>query len=87
MLVLSSDVGDKIYAGPVTITIIRASYGKVRLGFEAPPEVDITRADAVIKGPRANHPGIPESCPSVTAATSAALVRAYPPEYTEHELA
>jgi carbon storage regulator len=53
MLVLSRKVGEQVLIGDnimVTVTEIRG--GKVRLGFEAPDDVQICRPDAVNKTPR-----------------------------------
>jgi carbon storage regulator len=46
MLVLSRKIGEKVViGGAITITIVRASSGRTRLGVEAPPDVAILRAE------------------------------------------
>lgn len=45
MLVLSRFRGQKIVIGNVTLVVLSVSADKVRLGFEAPREVNITRAE------------------------------------------
>lgn len=52
MLVLSRYAGEKIYIGPdVEIVVVEVREdGRVRLGIEAPKEVEIVRDDAGRKG-------------------------------------
>lgn len=46
MLVLTRKVGEKICIGDdITITVVEIDRGKVRLGFEAPREVQIMRSE------------------------------------------
>lgn len=46
MLVLSRKVGEKIYIGEnITITVVDASRGKIRLGIEAPRDVAVYRSE------------------------------------------
>jgi sRNA-binding carbon storage regulator CsrA len=57
MLVLSRCPGEEIHLhcpGGVTVTlaVVRLKDGKVRRGIAAPPEVVVTRPDAVCRVPR-----------------------------------
>ncbi len=46
MLVLSRKQNERIVIGPnITITILEARDGRVRLGFDAPPSTPIHRAE------------------------------------------
>lgn len=54
MLVLTRQVSNRTYldfpdgippGSRVTITLVRVEHGKARIGFEAPPEVIITRPE------------------------------------------
>lgn len=47
MLVLSRKRGEKIVISntTITITVLDIVHGKVRLGFEAPPEIPIFRSE------------------------------------------
>jgi carbon storage regulator len=46
MLVLSRKPGEKVLIGEdITITVLRASGGRVRLGVDAPDHIDIRRAE------------------------------------------
>ena len=46
MLVLSRKVGERIRVGNnIYVTVVRCQDGKVRLGFEAPKEIPIVRAE------------------------------------------
>lgn len=47
MLVLGRQKDERIYAGPVIITVVGIRGDKVRLGIEAPPEVPIYREEVV----------------------------------------
>ena len=51
MLVLSRKPGEKIHVGPhVTITIVRIGPNTVRLGIDAPPEMNIVRDELLDLG-------------------------------------
>lgn len=55
MLILARKVGEVINIGKdIQLTIVEISGGKVRIGFEAPRDVEITRPD-MKKTYRANH--------------------------------
>jgi len=45
MLVLSRKEGEKITAGPVTITVVKIRCGSVRIGVEAPEDHVILRKE------------------------------------------
>lgn len=46
MLVLSRKVGEKILIGEeIVVTVVRVTGSKVRLGFDAPPEVTVLREE------------------------------------------
>lgn len=46
MLVLSRKVGEVIRIGDdITLTIVKVTPGRVKLGIEAPPEVNIVREE------------------------------------------
>ena len=63
MLVLSAKVGERIYVGnDICVTLVRAGE-KVRIGFEAPKDVVITRA-VLLERPPAAFPGHTASHPS-----------------------
>lgn len=51
MLVLARKPGERIVIGEgdsqVVVTVLKTDDGKVRLGFEAPPEVVILRAELI----------------------------------------
>ena len=48
MLVLSRKIGEKIYVGKdIAITLVDIDRNKIRLGFEAPPDVIILRAELI----------------------------------------
>jgi carbon storage regulator len=48
MLCLSRKLGEKIYIGNnITITVIDIDRGKVRLGIDAPRDIQIDRAELV----------------------------------------
>lgn len=51
MLVLERGVGEKVIVGDyeLTITVVRVGNGRVRIGFEAPPGVDIQRLERIIR--------------------------------------
>jgi carbon storage regulator len=63
MLVLSRKTGEKvIIGGAITITIIRASRSRIRLGVEAPDGVEILRSELVGREP-GRAPGQPVKKP------------------------
>ena len=43
MLVLGARIGERIFLGDVSVKLCRISGDEVRLGFDAPPEVQIER--------------------------------------------
>ena len=46
MLVLSRKPSEKIHLGDnITVTVVKIGNGKVRLGFEAPDDLPIVRAE------------------------------------------
>ena len=46
MLVLSRKVGERLVIGDnIIVTVTKSSAGRVRLGIEAPPEVQIARGE------------------------------------------
>jgi carbon storage regulator len=46
MLVLTRKLGEKIYIGPdIALTVVDVQGGRVRLGFEAPSDVRVLRAE------------------------------------------
>lgn len=46
MLVLSRKKNERLLIGPdITITVVYASSGKVRLGIQAPPDVRVLREE------------------------------------------
>jgi carbon storage regulator len=46
MLILTRKVGERIVIGDcVTVTVVACRGGRVRLGFHAPPEIDILREE------------------------------------------
>lgn len=48
MLVLSRKLGEKIYIGKdICVTVVDIDRGKIRLGFEAPREVVISREELI----------------------------------------
>ena len=48
MLVLSRHVSEKIHIGSeITITVVRIAGDKVRIGIDAPPELNILRDELV----------------------------------------
>lgn len=51
MLVLSRKVGERILIGDnVVVTVLAVERGKLRLGFEAPRDVRITRKELLASG-------------------------------------
>lgn len=45
MLVLTRKPGEQIRIGNVLLTVLPPKNGRVRLGFDAPPEVEIMRTE------------------------------------------
>lgn len=46
MLVVTRKVNQKLsISGRITITVVRVGVGNVRIGIEAPPEVEIARTE------------------------------------------
>lgn len=56
MLVLTRKLDEKVIVGNVTITVVEIYNGKVRLGFEAPPETQIYRAELAPWKPQPKEP-------------------------------
>ncbi len=57
MLVLSRKVGERIQIGDtVVLTVVECKNGRVRLGFEAPKDVDIYRQELLTEFQRAPYP-------------------------------
>ena len=57
MLVLSRKSGEKIRIGDnVVVTIVRIGPNNVRLGIEAPRELNIVREELCVNEPVLNHP-------------------------------
>ena len=53
MLVLSRLINEKIIVdGPCTITVVQIRGNKVRLGFDAEPEILIMRSELLAKSPK-----------------------------------
>lgn len=52
MLVLTREVSERVLiSGDIIVTVVRIDGGKVRLGFEAPPDVAIVREEISGKTP------------------------------------
>lgn len=52
MLVLSRKIGERILIGDnITITVVRVAQGSVRLGVEAPENLNVVREEVVIPIP------------------------------------
>lgn len=52
MLVLSRKVGERILIGDnIAITIVRVAQGTVRIGVEAPEELNVVREEVVVPVP------------------------------------
>ena len=67
MLVLSRKPGERILIGnDVTVTIVRIGPNNVRLGIEAPRELNIVREELCVKVPELNphQPGKTENAPT-----------------------
>lgn len=59
MLVLSRKVGERVRLGRnIYVTVVRCQDGKVRLGFEAPPELQIVRSEIDTE-----PPAVGSACP------------------------
>jgi carbon storage regulator len=57
MLVLSRKTGEKIRIGDnVTVTIVRIGPNNVRLGIEAPRDLNIVREELCLREPALNDP-------------------------------
>jgi carbon storage regulator len=59
MLVLSRKLGEKVMIGggksgipPTVVTVVQIDYGKIRLGFEAAPNVPINRTEILDSFPK-----------------------------------
>lgn len=57
MLILSRFTNDQVFltlpnGEVITVTIVEVRNGKVRVGFEAPQDVEILRDDAIDKTPK-----------------------------------
>jgi len=51
MLVLSRKVGERIFIGDkITVTVVRAAQGVVRIGIEAPPDLAVVREELQNRG-------------------------------------
>lgn len=71
MLILSRKIGEAVRMGSGSVKLLSVHGNQVRLGFEAPPEIAIVRAELCDRITDAID------APSVTAATSAALIAGY----------
>lgn len=57
MLVISRKVGQSVFIGEdIVIQVCRISDGKVRIGIQAPPDVNIWRDDVKNKSPKPKTP-------------------------------
>ena len=62
MLVLTRRQGERVFVGKdVTVTVLEIGRNKVRLGFDAPPEVTIHREEIynAIQEGKSGHEGKP----------------------------
>jgi carbon storage regulator len=61
MLVLSRKLGEKIYIGDnICITVVDIDRGKIRLGIEAPREIEIFRQELLpLKRPQSDSSSSP----------------------------
>lgn len=57
MLCLTRKVGEKVYIGDVTITVLDAGGGRARLGIDAPRDVPILRQEPPAIPPTAVEEG------------------------------
>lgn len=65
MLVLSRKVGERILIGDnIAITVVRVAQGAVRIGVEAPDNLNVVREEVVIPNPVENEEKDPSSKPS-----------------------
>jgi sRNA-binding carbon storage regulator CsrA len=55
MLVLILNQGGKVSVGEAVIHIIKTHKGSVKLGIEAPADIDILRDNAIKKEPRKDN--------------------------------
>lgn len=57
MLVLSRKFSEKVLIGDnITVTVVEIRGDKVRLGFDAPQEIEIVRPEAIDKTPKKREP-------------------------------
>jgi len=64
MLVLSRKIGEEVtLTGGITVRLLRVNGGTVRLGFDAPPDVRISRDDANQKRRADRCSGRPSNSP------------------------
>lgn len=54
MLVLSRRVGERVLldGGAVVVTVLAVRGSQIRLGFDAPPDVDVQREELAVAPPR-----------------------------------
>ena len=65
MLVLSRKVGERILIGDnIAITVVRVAQGAVRIGVEAPDNLNVVREEVVIPNPAESEEKDPSSKPS-----------------------
>lgn len=63
MLVLTRKVGEKIWIGDnVSLTVVQVDRGKVRLGIEAPRDVNIRRAELEVAFQSTSEPEPSMTC-------------------------
>jgi carbon storage regulator len=63
MLVLTRKVGEKIWIGEdVCLTVVQVDRGKVRLGIEAPRDVNIRRAELEVTFQTTPEPEVSMTC-------------------------
>ena len=73
MLVLSRKVGERILIGDkITVTVVRAAQGVVRIGIEAPVDLSVVREELQ---DRAAEPKVAASTPTPTRGGSPAKPR------------
>lgn len=66
MLVLTRKVGERIHIGnSIVVTVVRIQHDKVRIGIEAPSEVDVHREEVYLRiaaeSTAAEVPGRPDA--------------------------
>lgn len=49
MLVLTRKEGEKIVIGNITVTVVKVWPGRVRIGIEAPPNINVRREEIPAK--------------------------------------